>query len=248
MNYLPERTITYKTYIKTALVEALSAVFGQHKDKILRRTQVGIDFPRTEADYPTIIVRFFERKIDNAGVAHEEWIKGREGDQSGIQEGATFRFKHNFYWGDLEFAIKALSSLDRDLVADSLVQTISMGDLESYTNRFFDRIYPDESLNQYPASIWHYININSDTISGFGENQVDTPWMSEDDLIYSVSYRNPVFGEFYSVPPDAPVGLVRRVTQYPYVRGIDPVPTGDPDDGGIWVPPINFDTGADNVG
>lgn len=238
--YTPQRTIHYKTYIKTALVEALSAVFGQHKDTHLKRTKIGIDFPRIEADYPTIIIRLFERKIDNAGVGHEEWIKAEEGDQSGIQAGATFRFGHRFYWGDLEFAIKALSSYDRDLVSDSLVQTIGMGDLESYTNRFFDRIYPDESLNQYPDSIWHYINVNSDTISGFGENQAQTPWMSEDDLIYSVSYRCPVFGEFYSVPPDAPVGLVRRVTQYPYVAGVDPVPTGDPNDGGIWVPPIDF--------
>jgi hypothetical protein len=35
MNYLPQRTVKYKTYIKTAVVEAFRAVFANHVDSFL---------------------------------------------------------------------------------------------------------------------------------------------------------------------------------------------------------------------
>lgn len=225
--FLPERTILYKTYLKTALIESLRPVFGNHKDEALRATTVEIDFPKREAHYPTVILRFFEREIFNAGVGHEELI-----DLSTVGLNGLYKFKHYFYKGDIEFAIYGITSLDRDLVADTIVQTIAMGNLEDYTNRFFDRIYADE--NQTPDSIWHYININTDRVSGFGEGQGQTPWGSEDDLIYQTSYRVPAFGEFYSVPPEIPAEFISKVAQYPYIQGLEDVPEGDPNDGGLW--------------
>lgn len=241
--FLPQQTIKYKTYIKEALVEAFSDVFKNHVDDILQDTHVTIDYPRTEAQYPSLIVRFFERDIQNMGVGHEEWLKG-DGSNDSI-ELARYRFKHYVYHADIEFAVYALSSWDRDLISDTVVQTIGMGELEDYTNRFFERIYPDESTNQVPDSIWHYININSDTITGFGESQAPVPWQSEDDLTYMTSYRIPVFGEFYSVPPDTPATLIQKITTYPYIGGIEDVPTGDPNDGAQWVPPVADDSALD---
>lgn len=240
MTYLPERTTRYKTYVKHALVEALKPVFEKHKDELQQHTRVTIDYPRKEAHYPTVVIRFFEREIKNAGVGHEEWIVGVEDDGSTLAPGEAYRFKHYFYSGDIEFAVHALSSLDRDLISDSLVQTIAFGNLEGYTNQFFNRIYPNEAHHQIPDSIWHYININADLLQGFGENQVPTPWMSEDDLVYLTSYRVRVFGEFYSVPPDAPAEFIEKVIQYPYIARVDPVPTGNPDDDAPWLPPMNL--------
>lgn len=239
MNFLPELTVKYKTYLKTATVEAFRGVFQNHIDKLLQRTKVAIDYPRSEADFPALIIRFFERDIKNAGVGHEEWIRAEDGDQSNLDLGKAYRFKHYFYTGDLEFAIYALSSKDRDLVSDSVVQTIGMGDIAGYTNRFFERIYPDESTGRFPDSIWHYININSDLMQGFGETQNATPWGSEDDLMYQTSYRVRVFGEFYSVPPDAPFEVIAKIVQYPYIAGIEDLPEGDPGDDSPWTPPLD---------
>ncbi len=237
--YLPEKTIRYKTYLKTAVVQAFKDVFQHHVDDLLKQTKVSIDYPRSAADYPALLVRFFERDISNAGVGHVEHISvdGPDGQEIGD---STYPFKHYFYKGDLEYAIFGLSSLDRDLISDSVVQTLGMGELQEYTNRFFTRIYPDERTGAYPDSIWHYININVDQIRGFGETQSPTPWGSEDDLMYQTSYRTPVFGEFYSVPPDTPNTLIQKVTQYPYIKDLEPVPTGDPDDQAQWQPPLGF--------
>lgn len=226
MNYLPQVTVKYKTYVKTATVEAFRDVFQHHKDTQLAKSKVTIEYPRTEADYPVLIVRFFEREVKNAGVGHEEWIK--------LSDGGTYRFKHYFYNGDLEFSVSALSSLDRDLMTDAVVQTLAMGDLEAYTNRFLERIYADEDI--YPDAANHFITVNTDKISGFGETQVQVPWLSEDDLVYTASYRVGIFGEFYSLPPDLPAPLIEKITQYPYIEGVEPVPTGDPNDAGVWLP------------
>jgi len=235
MNYLPQQTIKYKTYIKTAAVDALRDVFDHHVDEHLARTKVTIDFPRTESDYPSVIVRFFEKEIINAGIGHEELIQLSNADGS---YAGTFKFKHYFYKGDIELATYSLSSLDRDLITDSLVQTIAMGDLEAYTNRFFSRIYTSNQ-QQYPDSASHYININSDNIMGFGETQQNVPWQSEDDLLYLSNYRIPVFGEFYSLPPDLPAPFIEQVLAYPYLEGPEEVPTGDVGDGGEWTPVLN---------
>ena len=116
-----------------------------------------------------------------------------------------------------------MSSLDRDLIADTIVQTIAMGNLTDYTNNFFSRIYPPNSA-AIPDSAGHFININSDKITGFSENQTPVPWQSEDDLIYNVSYRAGVWGEFYSLPPNIPFGYVEELFLYPYIDGIDPLP------------------------
>lgn len=239
MTFLPQQTITYKTYLKTAVTEAFRAVFQHHIDDLLAKTNVTIDFPRKESDYPCLLIRFYEREINNMGVGHIEHIQvdGPDG-QPLDSEGGVFDFKHYLYKGDIEYAIYGLSSLDRDLVADSVVQTLGMGSLEEYTNRFFERIYPDERRAEYPDSIWHMININTDLIKPVSENQEATPWLSEDDLIYRGGYRTPVFGEFYSVPPDLPKQYVEKVLQFPYIGGLEEIPKGNVEDESFWQPPI----------
>lgn len=227
---MQEKTIPYKTYIKESVVQALRNVFNAHVDDLLRRTHVTIEYPNEQAAYPAIIVRFFERDIHNAGIGHYEIIP---------VNGNDFRFKHYFYTGDIEFAIHALSSYDRDLIADSLVQTLGMGDLTEYTNRFFTKIYDDDP-QEVPAAEYNYINLNTDVISGFGETQAPAAWLAEDTLVYQTSYRIGIAGEFYSLPPDdtGAVGYVEEVDQYPYIEDIEDIPTGNEADPAIWVPPL----------
>lgn len=278
MPVLPERTIPYKTYIKRAIVEALREVFAAHPDTKLRRTKVSIDYPTTELQYPSIVVRFFEREISNAGVGHVEYLYSRSGSYVLVvrtPEGTVFKvesvdddeiitkadeyrdqgylvkifdqytsvdkYRHYLYNGDIEFAVFALSSLDRDLISDTVVQTLAMPDMATYTNNFFNRIYyppqltPSESGDYEPGS-YNYVNLNTDRISGFGETQTPQPWLSEDQLVYQTSYRVGIYGEFYSLPPinTAPAyGLISAVKFYPYLGATgEPIPESvdGPDD------------------
>jgi hypothetical protein len=212
---LPEKTIKYKTYIKTALVEALRPVFENHVDEKLQGTKVTIDFPKEQQQFPSVVVRFYENEIKNAGVGHEKVLQDADGK--------AWKFKNYLYTGDVDLTIYALSSLDRDLIADTIVQTIAMGDLSTYTNNFFNRIYPPDP-EAIPDSAGHFININSDRISGINETTNKVPWNSEDDLVYNMAYRVNVLGEFYSLPPEIPLDYVSQVFAYPYIGGIEPVP------------------------
>lgn len=223
MTYSPERTIKYKTYIKTALVESLRPVFEQHVDKKLNNTKVIIESPKERQAFPSVVVKFYEREIMNAGVGHEELVAD--------PDGGNWKFKHYFYEGDIELGVNTLSALDRDLIADTLVQTLAMGDLTSYTNNFFNRIYPPDA-DAIPDSVGHFININTDRIQGFGETTTKVPWESEDDLVYTMSYRVKVFGEFYSLPPDFPHEYISKVFLYPYIGGFEPVPSGNQGESG----------------
>jgi hypothetical protein len=213
---IPVQTIRYKQYVKEALLEALRAVFASHPDTILRRTSVDIDFPMDEALYPAVVVRFYERSIRNAGIGHSEFLPEIDPD-TGDPTGLYIKYKHYLYSGDIEFAIYALSSLDRDLVADTVVQVLTMGDLEPYSDQFLNRIYQADAV-QEPSSVDHMINLNTDEIMGFGETQDLAPWGAEDVMIYSTSYRIGIFGEFYSrTPPNTIYGVVEKVETYPYM-------------------------------
>ena len=211
---LPIQTIRYKTYIKEALVEALRASWATHPDTFLQNTSIGLDSPMTEADYPHVVVRFYGRSVRNAGVAHHEWLPIPDSNPERYH-----KYKHYFYNGDIEFSVYALSSLDRDLIADSIVQTLTMGDLEAYTNAFLNRIYDPNPLTD-PAAINHVINLNTDEVQEFGETEQPAPWLPEDVLIYQTAHRIAVFGQFYSRTPTAgDYGVVERVDQFPYIDG-----------------------------
>lgn len=329
MTYFPEETVQYVTYIKNSMVDALQAVFDNHPDPMLKQAKASIEYPKTQAEFPSVIIRFFERDISNAGVGHEEtlvtegetlpsseiavtvngsqainltWTHVPEatlyrvyrGTSSGVQnvvfetkeasfrdigwgsteghvpdtnttplsaptglEGAVYglgnlmpgtyyyrvtavrpsqawKFKHYFYTGDIEFAIYALSSYDRDLVRDTIVQTITMGKLETWTNRFFERVYPDPETGVYPYSWLHFISPNTDTLQGFGESQQQVTWGDEDNLLYMASYRLGMMGEIYSLPPNISYDLVRAVFFYPYIEGVEDKPQGDPGNANEW--------------
>lgn len=227
---LPEQTIHYKTYVKTALVEALRSVFVNHPDQSLRRTKIGIDYPTSENRYPMVLVRFHERDIQNAGIGHIEYILR---DNSTISD----KFKHYLYHGDIEFAIFALSSKDRDLISDAVVQVLGMASMADYTNSWIDRLYfPPQDTDGYDEARWNYVNLNSDKISPFGETQTQQPWLSDDQLQYQTSYGVEIYGEFYSLPPIdqvAGTGIIEKVNVFPYIEGLEPVPQGT-NDPSLW--------------
>lgn len=261
---LPEKSIPYKSFVKTALVDALREQFRVHPDASLRRTKVSVDYPNTANKYPTVIVRFFEREIKNIGVGHVEFLEVGENwltagffppnDTLTLSPQMTtgtpvvpgpflitgvqvyeYPFKHFIYNGDIEFAILALSSQDRDLISDALITTLAMSGptLDGGTpSDFFKRIYspifdfdPGDDVDPWR---YNFVNLNTDRIAGFGETQNPAPWMTEDQLQYQSSYRVGVMGEFYSLPPivKGPTGPILHINLLPYIEDLEPIPIG----------------------
>lgn len=251
MSYTPELSVHYLTYLKTAVQTGLADVFAHHPDPLLRTrqetyndkpvtrgTKVTLEWPKTKDRYPCIVVKFFERSIRRMGVGHFEEI------YIGADDLAPTKMWHNIYDGDLEFGIYGLSNYDRDVLSDTLVQTITMGSLEGFTNRYLSAIdgptYDYAALATHDATAvpdahWNFISINYDAVSGFGETQAPVPWVAEDEQLYIKQYRVAMFGEFYSVPPvNRSGGLVEKVPVFPYIEDLEPIAEGDPDDPADW--------------
>jgi hypothetical protein len=229
---IPIPTLRYKTYVLEALTEALSSVFANHPDTTtMRGLKVTGDLPQDQAEFPSVVVRFYERSLRNIGVGHEEWI-----EKPGTA-GIYYRVKHLMYKGDIEFAIYALSSYDRDLISDALQQALMMADIEGYTQSFLTRIY-GPNIFQKPTALEHFINLNTDEVQGFGQTQQLAPWLVEDVMVYQASYRIGIMGELYSrIPADsAPTGTISGVNVFPYNPWInEPVPEPEPTNPNPWI-------------
>jgi hypothetical protein len=229
-HYAAQQTLQYKTFLKRAIAEALTNAFRSHPDPSLAKTKVDIEYATDRADFPNIIIKFYERDIKNAGVGHEEW--GPSPSDPNFPNGPTFtswvKYFHRIYHGDIEFEINALSSLDRDKVVDALIE-ILMGEVSRGGETFLERIY--FSIGNSPYSQFHFITLNTDSISGQGEREENAPWLTEDVLSYVVAYRMEVLGEFYSKTPSFPggTGLVTEVDIYPW-DVTDPEHTPPPED------------------
>lgn len=222
---LPEKSIPYKTFVKSTLVLALREQFRNHPDVSLRRTKVSIDYPNTAASYPTVLIRFFEREISNIGIGHVEFLYIDE------EQTILYPFKHFLYNGDIELAILSLSSKDRDLISDALVTILAMSGPNNPTdfyNKISSPIFDLDPGDDVDPFRYNFVNLNTDKISGFGETQNPAPWLTEDQLQYQSSYRIGIMGEFYSLPPitQTSLGILNKVNILPYLDGVDSIPTG----------------------
>jgi hypothetical protein len=230
-----QHTIRYKTYLKQSVVEALEAVFEVHPDNLLKDTKIRLQNSFYEVDFPTLVINYQESEIYDAGIGHYE----RKQDESG----AWYKQYRKLYKGNLVFTISALSSLDRDLISDAFVETVMMSKVRPYTNFFLTRIYDQkefERMKNIPigslgmAHYYNLINLMNQSISPGGESAVPAPWGAEDVLVYQTSYSIPTFGEVISLPPVILYNLLSQVNIFPYVGGVEPVPTGTVDPA-LWV-------------
>lgn len=229
---LPQKTVQVKTHLKTALVDALRSTFAVHPDTLLRDVKVNTEFSFEEVDYPAVVVGYRGRDVTNAGVGHVEWVYNQV-------DGTAQSHKRRHYHGDVDFTIYALSTLDRDIISDALVEIIGLSEVTNYTNYFLARIYSPVEWLGVTSEVsaeelgtnynWHHININTDQMYDIGDSQTPAPWMPEDVLLYQGGFRLDVFGEIVSLPSDAFYTIIQQVLSYPYTKGVDPIPQGTVD-------------------
>lgn len=221
-----QETARYKTYLKETFVEALRSAWTSHPDATVKKTKIDIEYPLDRMSYPAIVIRFYERDLPTSGVGHFEYREDPNND------GSYIPYQRMMYHGDVEFMVLGLSSLDRDIVSDALVQTIKFSEVTTEGRVFRARIFNVDEVSE-PYSTQHFVNVNLDNLQGFGETQGMAPWMPEDVLVYQVAYRMPVMGELLSPDPEnQSFGLIEKVEQYPYMPIVgEERPDPDPETG-----------------
>jgi hypothetical protein len=233
MTFPLQQTVGYRTYVNTALVEALRSAFAMHPDTLLQRTKVNMAFSFQEIDYPSVVVTFIPSSNEAAGIGHQE-LRYDEDSQTYLKA------NRRLYHGTIDFRVYALSTLDRDLIADSLMQIIGMPELLAWTHRFYLRINNPDEWGRVENKVvrghdFHFLNVNTDRISEQPPTTSPNPWGAEDVYLYETGMSIPVFGEVLSIPPDQNWTLISKVIIYPYINGLEPVPQGS-DDPAPWIP------------
>lgn len=204
----------YRRLVTTTIIEALRSVFDEsyNREPQFRNLKVTQKYPLVKVDYPALVVEYEDKLIANAGVGHEEWFD----DPDGIIR----KWHHRRFEGTLTFTIYALSTIDRDLFADALVEVLSFGRLDAQLTQFFTRVYGDKTQPFSWATLFNQLMLNIDEIDGGGNNASVAPWQPEDVLVYTTSYSIDVHGGFYNT-------LLSDTWPYLTAVNVDPYPQGD---------------------
>ena len=183
LNIAQHRRLVYRT-----IIEALRAAFDGYynRDRQFTNLKITQEYPYEKVDYPAIVVEYQNTLVANAGVGHREWFHD--------QDGNLRVWNHNRFEGTLYFTCYALSTLDRDTLADALVELVRFGKLDSQLQRFFNIIRP--SGDEFVAL--QQIIFDSDQLRGSGDSATIAPWQPEDMLIYSAAYTVAIGGGYYN--------------------------------------------------
>ena len=151
---------------------------------------IDIEYPTDVVKYPGIWVQFSISRLARSGLAMETWTQDAEGKWGAIRQWD--------FSGNITLTIAALTSKDRDRLADSVVSQLAFArseDLMLYnpttnTNQMRGLIAALDS-NPYVA-----MTLNTDTIASGGQTVTSgTPW-AQNILLYEDSYSVSCQGTF----------------------------------------------------
>lgn len=218
----------YRVALKTAVVEALASVFtDSHPNTDFRgknRPQVSIEYPMLESHYPALWVQYADdSEITVAGIGHREMVV----DEANSIVGSASRWK---FAGAVTITVATLTSLERDRLYDEVVRIFVGAQFNPALTSFRQLIESNDLVA---------MNANFDDIEPFGDTtSMGTPW-GTDEILYEVSLRFDVIGEFVTDILTAELVPLSQVNFIDYVEGS---PTPDwPGPGSSTAPPTPGD-------
>ena len=182
----------HRRLVYDTVIPAIQDVFAAYtRERQFANLRVTMDYPLVEIDYPCLVVEYTPQRVVNAGVGHEEWFM----DDNNILR----KWHHSRFEGTIEFNVFALTTKDRDLLADAMEEMIRFGRLDPQLTKFFYDIYGQPTAPVTPQ--YTQIMFNADEIDGGGNSVSIAPWSPEDTLVYETSLSCVVHGGLYSVLP-----------------------------------------------
>lgn len=231
---------SHRRLVTEGVVSALRDTFGAtyNREPQLANLRVTNDHPLTEIEYPCIVVEYEPSRIRNAGVGHEEWF---------VDANNVFRkWHHSRFEGSVTFSIYGLSTLDRDLLSDALIEVLRFGRLDVQLDKFFIDIYGDPASTTVDL-LFSQLMLNVDDIAGGGNSEGLAPWSPEDTLVYSTSHSLEIHGGYYNVIPTQTWQVVTKATASPYEEDVEfTLPFPNP--AAAWTNPFVYEDEATVTG
>lgn len=215
----------FVTHARTVVVEAFRAALEgtTHPGLAGKKLWVGKDFPAVSTNYPGVWVEFSPNGgVQSGGIGHVEF---RVNETAQVVQGTRWRFS-----GTITATAVALTSLERDALADELLRMVAFRDEHPGLAILRDHVVDNDLLN---------INAQWDkaTLTAFGDSS-GTPW-GTDDPVYEVTLSLSCSGDFISILGTEPtVGTLEAVQAkfHGHMVEVDsdgstfvPSPLGDPE-------------------
>jgi hypothetical protein len=180
--------------VKRAVVTGLREAFrgtsmATQKDENAQ-FYIDIEYPTAETDYPGIWVQFAIESLQRAGIAMEEWEKDEDNNWTSVQQW--------MFNGRITLTIAALTSKDRDRLADTVVAQLAFSrppdlvirDKTKNTNQMRGLI---SALNNNP---YVQMTLNTDMVQSQGQTVSNgLPW-APNLLLYEDAYSMTCVGQF----------------------------------------------------
>jgi len=186
-----------KRSVITALNAALDEAYADPSDVVRRVVgNIEMEYPLERVKYPGIWVQFSFTEVRRAAIAEMHYR------EETLPSGEPFnrRAMTGFFKGTVSLSLVALSSVERDKIADALVNLFLFADVDELSNRFFDSMEADEFIR---------ITANKDQLRPRGQStSVGAPW-DPGEVVYEDGYSFDIQGQFYSRRVGARTELVR---------------------------------------
>jgi len=203
---------SYRRLVVRSIIPALASVFNAYtEERQLAGLQITNQYPKKEQDYPCVVVEFHGGSVQRAGVGHVEIFQ----DETGVVR----KWLHNLFRGSLNLHCYALSSLDQDILADAVMDILTMGTIYGDPNDlFWKAIYGDPNSTTV-LFLLSQLMLNLDEISDSGVSVAVPSWRAEDQLIYSSVLSLECNGAYYNTVPDITYDYITGVTPSTYPEG-----------------------------
>jgi len=204
------------TPVKKLIIRALRATFtDMYPNDKLSGLNIDMEYPYKEEEYPGIWVRFSLSKIQASGLSPDIYTNDE-----------IYRVWH--FEGTVSFVVIALSSKERDLISDGVIEAYAFAAVMPTASSFYTTIQSSDLVN---------ITLQSDILSSGGQTEtVGTPW-DDDKIAYEDRYSFEVIGQVRSrVQPGVVFTNLSEVQVGSTLTNVDGAPnnTVEDDGNGTW--------------
>jgi len=212
--------VSFTRGVTRQVVSALRHVFqqGDYSDPFYGDLYIGTQYRLEQGRFPMIVISYRPSYVRNAGLG----LSLRLADADTGEEKTFYRWRSE---GQVVFNVLALNPYERDTLVDNVIDVIGFGqhaDSGAAEGRFLQQLTDGDFVALTPK--------NEDLqFSDMGAAQ--TPWGSENDLMFQGAVFMDAVVEFYSDSRVGDLVPISKINSWPYRAADQPVPTGED---GTW--------------
>lgn len=208
-----------------ALRDALSNITLADSDQAIN---ISLEYPLEPLNYPSIFVQFSVSKLNRSGVGHEVQVQDPDTQEWSFIQEWTFM-------GRITLQILALSSVDRDQLADSVISSLAFARPPELllTKPQADTKQHRGLITALDENPYVAMALQLDVILPGGQTVSQGTPFAENWLTYEDSYSFDLVGQFNLQYSHDGMYTLARIDASPVVS-----PTSYPYNGQIWQPPV----------